>query len=60
MILLAEGRAGLDAQFAAGDPGTGMMQAVEKELIDKKLFALMNREGHTDAGQVDVVDGIET
>jgi len=26
------------------------MQAVEEELIDKKLFALMNRERHTDAG----------
>jgi hypothetical protein len=36
------------------------MQPIEKELIDKKLLAFMNGEGHTHARQIDSDDGTGT
>src|SRR5208337_4107133 len=48
-VLLAQGGARLHPHFPAGDSGTGVVQTIEKKLIDKKLLALVNRESHTNS-----------
>src|SRR5277367_676547 len=51
-FMLAQRRAGLNPQFPAGDTEAGVVQAIEKNLVHKKLFAFVNRKGHTYARQV--------
>ena len=51
-VLLAQGRARLHLHFPPSDSGAGVVQAIEKDLIDKKLFAFVNREGHTYERQI--------
>ena len=51
-VLLAQGRAGLHPHFPAGNTGAGVVQAIEKNAIHKKLLAFMNRKSHTNARQV--------
>ena len=52
MSLLAERRARMHTYFPARDSETRVVQAIEKNLIDKKLLAFVDREGHSDARQV--------
>src|SRR5664279_833485 len=51
-VFLAEGPARLYTDFPTGDSGAGVVQPIEKELIDKELLAFMNRKGDANARQV--------